>query len=128
MAFLRTVLVRKRGVLLKIMLAVPAVYIITTLALMDRSAEKDGNSGGVKVRKPQQHLGGGDDTGSNGGPVDPAINAIESREARAAGEREDVDGGKLVNLHPRQEKLVVEEKHTSKPDEPHEVSKTGRVK
>ena len=119
MAFLKTILIRKRGLLFKIVLAVPAVWVIMSLALMDRSPEKDPNAGAVKIRhdlrKTQQHI----DRDGDGAPGAVAVGSKEARDSVIA------QPDKLVNEHPRQEKLV----DVDKPEEPpHEVSTNTRVR
>lgn len=116
MTFIKTILVRKRGALLKVLLAIPAVWVITTLALMDRSSDKDTNSGAVKlrhdVRKPQQHIG--EDTGGNAAALEEKLKEEKLKE---------INLERIKNQHPRQEKLVEAEKISSKPVEVHEVSR-----
>ncbi|XP_018011031.1 putative polypeptide N-acetylgalactosaminyltransferase 9 isoform X2 [Hyalella azteca] len=118
MAFLRTILVRKRGILVKVLIAVPAVYLIVTLALMDRSPDKDLNSIGAEklrhdVRKPQQHVAGADD----GNPMEAARNFFMDKKDSQASE----DRGRLQNQHPRVEKLVDIPPKTTDKKEDHEI-------
>jgi len=98
MVFIKTFLVRKRATIFKIVLLIPLVYLIATLAVVDKpSGSSDVKEQALEhhesVRKPQQLVG--------------------AEEARPPPPPREEGRPSLPNLHPRLEKLV-EETHDVK--------------
>ena len=118
---------RKRSLVVKLLIAIPVLWLFATLFVADKQSGKDSE---VKVRhdarKPQQHVDENNAAFDNINPLGNDVNALENNAIVNNLENnvkpfENTGNfaplGKLENLHPRNE-LVVQGKESA----PREVS------
>ena len=108
MSFIKTLLVRRRGVLLKLVVAIPSLWILLTLVTLDKPEKDASNEIPHNIKRyrdtnnKNNHfvVNSNNNNNINNDNVEPNINDIVNQEEK---EEDDVE---IRNAHPRKEKVI----------------------